>query len=174
MKEREIRKIIEEHFSVMTLPDGDSADEELDKCAKALHQKIEETTFATVEQIEKSGWVSPDSLEKTCSDLVDQHLEAEEKLKHDHKQAMIDARIEELGKLMNDLSGNKINITFVGLMERISQLKKERKKMLSEYIRKQKQKESIERWKQRKKDKEMIEARKHRMVIFGDYEDRLV
>ena len=36
---------------------------------KALHQKIEETTFATVEQIEKSGWVSPEV----------------------HKQALIDA-----------------------------------------------------------------------------------
>ena len=39
-------------------------------------------------------------------------------------QYVIKARIEELGKLMNDLSGNKVNITIVGLMERIAQLKK--------------------------------------------------
>ena len=44
----------------------------LRKVSKAIHQKF------------------LDSLEKTTSDLVDQHLEAEDKLKESHKQALID------------------------------------------------------------------------------------
>ena len=82
MTEAEIREMVETDCSFTLVPDGLLLPAcEIPNFVKALHKKIIETTFATVEQIEKSGWVSPECLEKTCSDLVDQHLEAEDKLK---------------------------------------------------------------------------------------------
>ena len=75
----------------------------LRKVSKAIHQKF------------------LDSLEKTTSDLVDQHLEAEDKLKESHKQTLIDRldRYMTIGVFDPLAMGNTI-------ASELAQLKKER------------------------------------------------
>ena len=130
MTEQEIYQILREEIR----PDFKPGLEGWTKVAKALHQKIEETTFATVEQIENSGWVSPECLEKTCSDLVDQHFAAEEKMKDKFEQQLL----EELEKVKGKASlalYHRTGDVWGWLDHRINELKEEleKKEDSSEY-----------------------------------------